>query len=75
MTNDPTFDYSKLRGKIVEMFGGQGAFANALCISEGTLSSRLTGKSYFTADEIVRACKLLDIALEEVTDYFFTAKV
>ena len=75
MTEELTFDYSKLRGRIVERFGIQSAFAAALGMSEGTLSGRLTNKSFFTAEEIVTACKLLDIRLEEVNEYFFTMKV
>ena len=75
MTEELTFDYSKLRGRIVERFGIQSAFAAALGMSEGTLSGRLTNKSFFTAEEIVTACKLLDIRLEEVNEYFFTLKV
>ena len=75
MTEELAFDYSKLRGRIVERFGIQSAFAAALGMSEGTLSGRLTNKSFFTAEEIVTACKLLDIRLEEVNEYFFTLKV
>ena len=75
MTEELTFDYSKLRGRIVVRFGIQSAFAAALGMSEGTLSGRLTNKSFFTAEEIVTACKLLDIRLEEVNEYFFTLKV
>lgn len=75
MTEELAFDYSKLRGRIVERFGVQSAFAFALKMSESTLSGRLTNKSYFTAEEIVKACELLDIALSEVNEYFFTLKV
>lgn len=75
MTECPVFDYSRLRGRIVEKFGVQSAFAVALGMSEGTLSGRLTNKSYFTAEEIVAACALLDIAIDDVNDYFFTIKV
>ena len=75
MSECPVFDYCKLRGRIVEKYGVQSAFASALGMSEGTLSSRLTNKSYFTTEEIVKACKLLDIGLDEVDAYFFTVRV
>lgn len=75
MTDCPVFDYSKLRGRIVEKFGVQSAFAEKMGMSEGTLSFRLTNKSYFSTAEIVKACMLLDIPLEDVVAYFFTLKV
>ena len=75
MTERLAFDYSRLRGRIVEKFGTQNGFAVAMGMSEGTLSGRLTNKSYFTAEEIVMACQLLDISLDEVNVYFFAVKV
>lgn len=70
-----TFDHSKLRGRITEKFGTQSAFAREMGISEATLSMKLAGKNYFTSDEIVQACDLLDIDLGLVADYFFDFKV
>ena len=75
MVDIPQFDYSKLRGRIVEKFGAQGPFSIALGISEGTLSSRMMNKLPFTGDEIARACILLSIPFEEISQYFFTPKV
>ena len=75
MTENPVFDYSKLRGRIVEKFGVQSAFAEKMGMSDGTMSFRLTNKSYFTASEILKACMLLDIQLDDVVAYFFTLKV
>ena len=66
------FDYSKLRGRIVEKFGTQQAFAIDLGISDCSISTKLNGHSYFTQLEIAKAIKLLDISEEEVTSYFFT---
>lgn len=74
MTGNPVFDYSKLRGRIVEKFGVQSAFASAIGMSEGTLSSKLTNKSYFSAAEIMAACDLLDVRGDDLTDYFFTVR-
>lgn len=75
MVEVPQFDYSKLRGRIVEKFGAQGPFSAALGISEGTLSSRMMNKLPFTGDEIARACILLDIPFKEISQYFFAPKV
>ncbi len=69
------FDYNKLRGRIVEKFGTQSAFAEAMSMSNGTLSMKLASKSYFSADEIVKACELLEITSGEVSAYFFTREV
>lgn len=67
--------YSKLRGKIIEVFGTQEAFAEAMGMAKCTLSLKLNGKSAWTQDEIVKACQLLGISITEVYLYFFTAKV
>ena len=75
MTDTPQFDYSKLKGRIVEKFGAQGPFSVALGISKGTLSSRMMNKSPFTGDEIAKACILLDIQSREISQYFFAPKV
>ena len=37
------FDYSKLRGKIVEKFGTQTEFSKAMNLSERTMSLKLNG--------------------------------
>lgn len=69
------FDYSKLRGKIREIFGTQERFANAMGLGNVTLSHKLNNKTYWTQPEINLACKLLNINDFEVTAYFFTPLV
>jgi hypothetical protein len=66
------FDYSKLKGKITEKCDTQKAFAELLGITEGTLTSKLLGYTYFTQDEVFRSLKILDIDPGKVTLYFFT---
>ena len=66
-----TVKYAKLRGKIVEKFRTQSAFAKAMNINVTTLNAKLNGKSQWTADEIATACMLLDIPLSETHEYFF----
>lgn len=65
-------NYSKLRGKIKEVFGSQDAFATAMGIDRSTLSLKLNGKSDWTRLEIEKACPLLNIPIVEVYAYFFT---
>lgn len=67
--------YNKLRGKIREVFGTQEAFAKAMGISKVSLSHRLNGKLEWKTTEIVKACELLGIPIEENAEYFFVRKV
>lgn len=67
--------YSKLRGKIREVFGTQEAFAAAMGMNTVSLSHRLNGKLEWKTSEIFTACEVLGIPLEENAEYFFTRKV
>ena len=69
------FDYSKLRGKIKEVFKTQEAFAKAMGISTVSLSAKLNNTAAFTQPEINKACELLNIPVEYIAVYFFNAKV
>ena len=69
------FDYSKLRGKIKEVFGRQEDFATAMLLSNVSLSAKLNNKVPFTQSEINKACELLGIPREFIPVYFFTEKV
>lgn len=67
------FNYSKLLGKIIEKFGSQRAFADAIGRTENTVSRKLNGKMAITTDDIVEwsAPELLDISPSEYHEYFF----
>lgn len=65
------YDYSKLRGKIREVYGQQDEFACAMGMSPATLSKKLNNLSDWSRVEIDRACELLHIPHEEVHLYFF----
>lgn len=69
------FDYSKLRGKIKEVYGTQSGFSGALGICRTTLSQRLNGNLDFSQKEILDSCNLLGIPDGEISAYFFTPKV
>lgn len=71
------FDFSKLRGRIIERFGTCSAFAEAAGISTSVLSYRLDNKTYFTMPEIYRIIQpdLLDIPAAEIGVYFYTLEV
>ena len=63
--------YSKLLGRIRELGFTQKSLAKKMEINPGTLSLKLKGDSVFTASEIDCICKILDIAKEDIGDYFF----
>lgn len=69
------FDYSKLRGRIIEKFGSQGAFARGIGWSERTLSLKLNDKIAWRQTEICKAVSLLGLGVEDIQEYFFENKV
>lgn len=69
------FDYSKLRGRIREVFGTEGSFAKAIGRSHNFISSVFAGNSVFSQDDIVKAVDVLNIATDDIGIYFFAPKV
>jgi plasmid maintenance system antidote protein VapI len=70
-----TFNYSKLRGRIREVFGTQDRFAEAMGRSNTSISQKLNNKSEWTQKEINRAVEVLGIDDVDVSAYFFAQKV
>ena len=70
-----SFNHNKLRGKIIEKYGTQGAFAKALGVSERTLSLKLNGKIFFAQDEMSKILNLLGETVDSIKEYFFIEKV
>lgn len=68
-------DYSKLKGRIVEKYETQSNFAEAIGLSERSLSLKLNGSVDWKQREILKAMDLLDISAEEIEQYFFKLKV
>ena len=69
------FNYSKLRGRIIEKYGSQSDFAKAFGCSDRTLSLKMNGKRPWKQTEILSAIKLLELSEEDIQDYFFTLEV
>jgi len=69
------FDYSKLRGKIREIFKTQQLFADAMGMSSTSLSDKLNNHVEFSQKEIEKAVELLRIEKEDIPVYFFTLEV
>lgn len=70
-----SFNYSKLRGKIIEVCGTQAKFSTELGIGRVSLSKRLNNQLQFSNEEIMRACTILKIDKMDIPEYFFTEKV
>ncbi|WP_438838157.1 DUF739 family protein [Streptococcus pluranimalium] len=69
------YDYSKLSGRIVEYFVTQQSFANAMGLSERTVSMKLNNQRFWKSNEISKACEILEIPSSEINLYFFKQKV
>ena len=65
-------NYSKLRGKIREVFAVNENFAKAIGMDLSSLSAKLNNKSPWKREEIEKACSLLHIPIEDVYLYFFS---
>jgi len=70
-----SFDYSSLNGKIIEKFGSQYNFANAMGLSERSISLKLNGKVGWKQVEIAKAVEILGIESKDIPHYFFNPLV
>ena len=69
------YDYSKLRGRIVEKYGTLSAFAEELGTSLVVVSNKMNNKAGFTRADIEKWSGLLDISGMEYDAYFFAHQV
>lgn len=69
------FDYSKLRGRIVEKYGSQRQFADAVGVSEQTITSKMNGRVAISQDDVITWSELLDIEAVDIGVYFFAYKL
>ena len=65
------FDYSKLRGRIIEKCGTLGVFAKKMGVSRRTLSLKLNNRVFWTQGDISKACEILDISGNDITAFFY----
>lgn len=66
---------TKLKARIVEKFGNQKSFAEAMEMHEGTLSRYLAGEHEWKASAMIKAAELLEIPADQVASYFFETAV
>ena len=69
------YDYSRLKGRIIEKYGCNAKFATDMEWSERTLSLKLNNKVAWKQPEIVKAIELLSLNVNDITSYFFKPKV
>lgn len=65
------FDYSKLRGRIKEMFGNEENFADSIGKSRVTINNKLNCKRGFSQEEIYLSVEKLKLTKEQIPEYFF----
>lgn len=65
------FNYSKLLGRMRECGFTQAELAKAIGINKATLSAKLNNRFSFSQEEILAICKLLNISISEIGDYFY----
>lgn len=70
-----SFNYRKLRGRIIEVCGTQANFSEKLGMGRVSLSKRLNNQLQFSNEEIMKACVILNIDRQDIPEYFFTEKV
>ncbi len=75
MNSEVSFDYSKLRGRIVEKYGSITAFSKHVKIDYPAVIRKMNGGTNFSQKDIINWCKLLDIDINDVPDYFLREKV
>lgn len=63
--------YRKLQGKIVEVYGSQRNFSDKIGLSDVSVTHKLSGKTTFRIDDIVKWSIALGITRDEVGNYFF----
>lgn len=69
------WDYSKLRGRTVELALRQEDIGCAIGLSPATYSLKLNNKAEFRQSEIEKICDVLKIPYSEISSYFFAKKV
>ena len=69
------YNYSKLKGKIREIYETHEVFAKVIGISTVSLSKKLNNLVDWKQEEIEKTVNALGIAPEDICVYFFTKKV
>ena len=71
MVRKSNFNYSKLRGRIMEVCRTEKTFAAAVGLSPRTVSAKLNNNRWWKQTEMSRACEVLKFSELEIPNYFF----
>lgn len=69
------FNYDKLSGRIVEVFGTRYKFSEKMGWSERTMSLKMSSNRTWKQTDICKAISLLGLTESDIPTYFFTPKV
>lgn len=64
-------DYSKLRGRIKEIYGSEKKLAEEMRINPTTLSRKLNNPNGLKTKDVQIMMEMLQIKPQEIYDYFF----
>lgn len=70
-----SFNYNKLRGRIIEKFRTQKAFAEAAGYSENTITDKLSGKVPISHKDVENWNQLLGINTDEIGSFYYAPEV
>jgi len=65
-----SFDYSKLRGRIIEKYGSVRGFSEHTRIGYPAVIRKMAGETKFSQEDIMEWCNLLEIELVDVPLFF-----
>lgn len=71
MSERMAFNYSRLRGRIVEKCGTIREASQLSGIRSEQFTDAFNGRRSFTQTEISKICEVLEIPKEEIATYFF----
>jgi Helix-turn-helix. len=69
------YTYNKLRGRIVELYGTQGNFAQKLGVSKNSVSRKMNCQTEFSQADIIKWSILLNVHKDEYGEYFLPKKL
>lgn len=69
------YDYAELDSAITLVFGTRKSFAEAIGLSERSLSLKMNCKRQWKQKEMEKACDVLGKPREKILTYFFTLNV
>lgn len=69
------FDYSKLKGRIIEIFDTCAKFAESIGKTNTYVSLTLNNKRYLQQNEVVEWARKLEIPDEEIGAFFYAVAV